>query len=116
MSLIFDVGRCCIGDKCQHPTGELRPSHECNACNQIVHLLCAMIDPLPDQWTCKNCEGNSADDDDCSATEVKICEGNSADDDDGSAVEVKICEGNSSDDDDGSTTEVPNKDTDAIKK
>ena len=64
MSLVFDTGPCCLGQKCEHPSGELRPSHKCDKCNKIVHLLCAEIDPATDAWTCKQCVCDSTLDDD----------------------------------------------------
>ena len=60
MSLVFNTGPCCLGQKFLHADGELRPSHKCTQCNEIVHLQCAEIDPETDAWTCKQCTGDAS--------------------------------------------------------
>lgn len=46
---------CCSGKICKHHEHELRPSHKCNKCNKIVHILCGNIDNSTDDVTCYLC-------------------------------------------------------------
>ena len=55
MSLIFERGRCCLGVKCIHPDGELRPSHKCPICHKIVHTQCGIFSNTNDKVVCNNC-------------------------------------------------------------
>ena len=50
---LHPIGPCCLGTKFRHSNGELRPSHKCAICKQIVHMLCAVTKPNSDAWTCK---------------------------------------------------------------
>ena len=48
----FDKGRCCQGENCKHPDGELR--HNCPICLEVVHLLCGVVGP-DDKIVCNSC-------------------------------------------------------------
>ena len=56
---LHHIGPCCLGTKCIHSNGELRLSHKCAICKQIVHMLCAVTNPNSDAWTCKECHDES---------------------------------------------------------
>ena len=56
---LYPIGPCCVGTKCIHSNGELRPNHKCAICKQIVHMLCAVTNPNSDAWTCKECHDDS---------------------------------------------------------
>ena len=74
MSLIFETGRCCLGVKCVHPDGELRPSHKCPVCDKIVHTQCGIFSNTHDKVVCNNCvaEGSETTEDEKSVTDVKL--------------------------------------------
>ena len=36
----------------QVPEKELRPEHECPDCNQIVYVLCGVLDEVRDKYVC----------------------------------------------------------------
>ena len=59
MSITYKRGQCCVGSDCLHPTLELRPCHKCIKCHNIVHTLCAEIDPDTDEYKCKKCQDES---------------------------------------------------------
>lgn len=60
---IYPSGKCCLGPNCNHPTGELRPTHTCPKCNEIVHLQCGRTCSLTDKVICLAC--CDTDDDGC---------------------------------------------------
>ena len=35
MSLVFPKGHCCLDYQCEHPDGELRPTHICLKCKKM---------------------------------------------------------------------------------
>ena len=58
-STVRSVGKCCAGDLCKFPSLELCNAHKCNACNEVVHMLCGSQvkdDSGNDIITCRKCE------------------------------------------------------------
>ena len=53
MSTAFGICPCCLGLQCLQPDGELRPSHKCVKCREIVHQECAVVNSETDAWICK---------------------------------------------------------------
>ena len=56
---LHPIGPCCLGTKCLHSNGDLRPIHKCAICKQIVHMLCAVTNPNSDAWTYKDYHDDS---------------------------------------------------------
>ena len=54
MSLVFSKGCCCLGSQCEHPDGELRPTHICPKCKKYVPHKCAIFDHELDELVCKS--------------------------------------------------------------
>ena len=71
MSHVYEVGPCCLGKRCFHPDGELRSTHKCSKFNEIVHLLCAIINPESEVWMYKECK-NEDTYEECSDTESEV--------------------------------------------
>ena len=55
MNLVFDTGRCCEGDRCNHPERELRPTHKCPKCERTVHQQCGIFNKTLDNIVCNTC-------------------------------------------------------------
>ena len=55
MDLVFKIGRCCEGDKCNHPEVELRPHHTWPKCERIVCQQCSVFDATLDKIVCNTC-------------------------------------------------------------
>ena len=68
----YEIGPCCLVTKYLHTDGELRPSHKCAICNEIVHMLWAVIDPNPDACTCKKCDSREDDSSHIEADNVSL--------------------------------------------
>jgi len=51
----YPTGWCCEGTKCKAPEQELRLTHKCKICIQIVHLACVHKTLLTDKAYCSNC-------------------------------------------------------------
>ena len=48
-------GKCCAGNLCIFENMQLRNCHICTCCQQVVHLLCAVVDNKDDSHICKLC-------------------------------------------------------------
>ena len=72
MSNAFGMGPCCLGLKCLQPDDELRPTHKCIKCHEIVHLQCAVVNSKTDAWICKKCSGTVSVDGDATESDESL--------------------------------------------
>ena len=49
----YPTGPCALGSNCQFKQLELRPAHKCSKCGQVLHVVCAIMDPKDDSIHCK---------------------------------------------------------------
>ena len=49
------VGRCCLGNLCQHPTLQLTSEFTCLKCKGLVHVPCAIWDNNVEKYICQQC-------------------------------------------------------------
>ena len=53
------MGRCCLGNLCQHPTLQLISEFICLKCKGLVHVPCAIWDDKAEKYICQQCVTSS---------------------------------------------------------
>ena len=73
---IYPVGRCIEGMECKAPEQQLRPTHKCSICKEIIHIICAYKNLLTDETYCRNCfpssEGTSIQENNSGIDEISV--------------------------------------------